>query len=291
MAKNSVKESPRPIENKTTERVIERSNVDKEWVESLIKRIEDIENKREENSKAQLDLTRTELEYLKKDREKLKDEIKRSEETRKELDKRYAETEIRNRRLEKYLAMDETMVDYYKRKRSPWDLVWRSSLFPGWGHRYAREDFVGNTYTTIFLLFIPVGYLIEYQTHAARQIVKDKLIDDVIIRPYSLQSLTGGTVPASFSPTGAFTVKSYIDYNSTMNALDDQERLGQNFYNAAILIYLAQIVHSYFTGVEWAKKEPRDYSNESLKTSRIDFKFKNDPWAGQFTGMGITIKF
>jgi hypothetical protein len=60
---------------------------------------------------------------------------------RKMMDKRLASTEIRIRRLEKYLGMDEAMIDYYQRKRSPWDLVWRSAVFPGWGHRYAREEY------------------------------------------------------------------------------------------------------------------------------------------------------
>ena len=70
---------------------------------------------------------------------------------------------------------------------------------------------------------------------------------------------------------------SFSTYASTVSAIDTQKELAGNFLNAAIGLYLIQLVHSYFTGVEWAKVQPRDYSNEGLlKPTGFNFKSKPD---------------
>ena len=62
-----------------------------------------------------------------------------------------------------------------------------------------------------------------------------------------------------------------------MSAIDSQKHLSHDLLNAAIGLYLIQLAHAYFTGVEWSKVQPRDYSNEGImKSTGFNFKSKAD---------------
>ena len=130
---------------KITEKT-EKVTIDKELTNSVMQKFEDADKRRLQATNSEIDVLKAELEYLKKERERMQKLNQGDEDFKKTMDKRMASLEIRIRRLEKYLGMDESMVDYYQRKRSPWDLVWRSAIFPGWGHSYAREEYAGNAF-------------------------------------------------------------------------------------------------------------------------------------------------
>ncbi|HMV45356.1 MAG TPA: hypothetical protein PKD50_22715, partial [Leptospiraceae bacterium] len=256
------------IVSEKTEKVI----IDKELTDNVIKKFEEADKRRQKATDSELGAFKEELDYLKKEREKLERSDKGNDEFKRTIDKRIASLEIRMRRIEKYLAMDETMVDYYKRERSPWDLVWRSAVFPGWGHRYAKEEYTGNTYSTTILVLLGIGYFIQYQVGAAKDAANTTLYNNAVVRTLQYSSLG---IPANFSNT--FLYSSFATYNSAMSAIDSQSQLSSNFINGAIALYFIQLVHVYFTGVEWAKVQPRDYSSEELlKPSSFNFRSKPD---------------
>ncbi|MCX7998236.1 MAG: hypothetical protein N3A69_04690, partial [Leptospiraceae bacterium] len=129
----------------------EKVTVDRELTNSIMKKFEEADKRREGVVSQELELLREELRLLREERDKYKKLIIEDENYKKDLDKRLAILEIRIRRLERYLAMDETMIEYYQTPRSPWDIVKRNAIFPGWGHRYAREEYTGNAYSTLFI--------------------------------------------------------------------------------------------------------------------------------------------
>ncbi len=250
----------------------EKIIVDKELTNSVMQKFEDADKRRQQATSEEIQVLKDELEYLKKEKEKLIKQNQGDEEFKKMMDKRLASTEIRIRRLEKYLGMDEGMIDYYQRKRSPWDLVWRSAIFPGWGHRYAREDYIGNTYSTSIIVLAALGFLVNYEANAASDTAKTALFNSVVVKNYQYSSLG---IPSNFSNT--FVLNSFASYNTAMSAVDTQKHLSQNFYTAAIGLYLIQLIHAYMTGLEWSKIQPKDYTNEGLlKPTGFNFKSKVD---------------
>lgn len=292
--KNPIKVNPRPIkvttENKSNnrstqisgekiqvnnnEKILEKTEkvtVDKELTNSVMQKFEDADKRRQQSTNSEIQVLKEELEYLKKEKERLQRQNQGDEDFKKIMDKRMAGLEIRIRRLEKYLGMDETMVDYYQRKRSPWDLVWRSAIFPGWGHRYAREDYTGNAYSTTIIVLGVLHYFIKYEAKAAEDAAKVTLYNGAVVKTIQYSSLG---IPSSVSNT--FVLNSYATYNSAMSAVDSQKQLAGNFLNFAIGLYFIQVVHAYFTGVEWAKVQPRDYSNEGL-LKPTGFNLKSNP--------------
>jgi prefoldin subunit 5 len=261
-----------PVMVSDRERITERVSVDKDLTESVMKRFDDADKRRDNQIQSQMDLLREELKYLKEEKERLAKSNQDNEEFRKTLDKRMAGLEIRIRRLERYLGMDETMIEYYQKPRSPWDLVRRSALFPGWGHRYAREEYTGNVYSTTFIILLGLGYFVNYQAESAEKTVKDKFNGDIAVR--ALQSSSIGASDAIATTT---LLSTYNGYQTSMNGVNSQKRLGSILFNGAIVLYGVQLVHAYFTGVDWAKSSPRDYSNESLLKSPVSWNFQMTP--------------
>ena len=209
-------------------------------------------------------LQKEEFEYLKKEKRLRELEKEKEEEQKKVTEKRLAELEIRNKRLERYLEMDETMVDYYASPRSPWQLVYRSALFPGWGQRYAKQDFMGNTFGISIFSLLFLGGLIDYQARQAKTAIEDKLVTEVVINPLTINSLvSSSSLLTTFQTNQA--IKKINAANDAMELADTQITLARRMTQIAIAIYLAQIIHAYIIGVEWAKVKPRDYSDKSLK--------------------------
>ena len=98
------------------------------------------------------------------------------------------------------------------------------------------------------------------------------MFNGVVVKNYQYSSLG---IPATYSNT--FVLNSFASYNSAMSAVDSQRQLSQNLYSAAIGLYLIQLVHAYFTGVEWSKVQSKDYTNEGLlKPTGFNFKSKVD---------------
>lgn len=194
---------------------------------------------------------------------RLEDAKREYDKWRKTVEKREADHEIRLRRLEKYLGMDENMVDYYRRHRSPWDLVWRNALFPGWGHRYARKNYIGNAYTTSIFVLWGLGWFITYQADALQKVADEKLITETIVKPNAYANILGG---GAGSINEILSVSNAADYYNTTSAISSQKKLGVQMINLAAYLYAIQIVHAYFTGLDWARTQPRDYSPSGLQS-------------------------
>lgn len=259
---------------RNSERILEKTEkitVDKELTDKVMQKFEDADKRRAEQTKGEVEALKEEIDYLKKEKDRTKTLNDENEKLKKEMDKRTAGLEIRTRRLEKYLGMDETMVDYYQKPRSPWDLVWRSALFPGWGHRYAREDYTGNTYTSTILILLPIAYFINYQANVAKQAL-DSSLETKIVSTYLQYTSVG--LPVSI--TNASLYRIYGNYETAIVAIDSQKEFSTILFNSAIFIYLFQIGHAYVTGVEWAKTKPRNYSNEELM-KQTGFNFRTIP--------------
>jgi hypothetical protein len=283
-----------PMKGSDRERIVEKSEkvtVDKELTDNVMKKFEDADKRRAEQTKGEVTVLKDEIDYFKKLKDKGDSNEEKNNEFKKGMDKRMAGLEIRTRRLEKYLGMDETMVEYYQKPRSPWDLVWRSALFPGWGHRYAKEEYTGNTYSTTILILLPLYYLINYQSDAAEKAFTSST-QTKLISSYLQYQAVG--IPANLS--NAVLYRTVGNYQTGIDTINSQRELGKIFLNTALLIYLFQIGHAYFTGVEWAKTKPRNYSNEELmKPTGFNFQTKPDTngFAGfrQNTQIGVEYKF
>ena len=128
------------------------------------------------------------------------------------------------------------MVGYFQRKRSPWDLVWRSALFPGWGHRYAREDYTGNSYSTTVPLLLGFGFVFDYVAKSGQTAANDALYNGVVIRSIQYSSLG---ISSTYSNT--FILSSFATHNTSMTAVNSQKELSQNLLNAAVGLYLIQL--------------------------------------------------
>jgi hypothetical protein len=259
------------VVNNNSDRVYEKTEkvtVDKELTNKVMDTFQEADKRRAEQTKEQIQALKEEIEYFKKEKDRTKNINDQNDEFKKQIDKRMSNLEIRTRRLEKYLGMDETMVDYYQRKRSPWDLVWRSALFPGWGHRYAKEEYTGNTYSTTILILLGVGYLINYQAGVAERTLASSTQTKIVSTYLQYQSV--GITPTF---TNASLYRLYGNAETAQETIDSQKNLGSLLFNTALVLYVFQLGHAYFTGVEWAKSKPRDYSNEELmKPVGLNFK-------------------
>ncbi len=250
----------------------ERVTVDKEITDKVMQKFDDADKRRQETTAGEMKALTDELDYLKKERERMQRSNEGDDDYKRKLDMRMAGIEIQVRRLERHLTMDETQAEYFKRKRSPWDLVWRSALFPGWGHRYAREEYTGNAYSASVPLLLGVAFLFDYSAKSAQSSADDALFNGVVVKSIQYSSLG---ISSNYSNT--LVLSSYATYNTSMSAIDSQKQLSHNLLNAAIGLYLIQLAHAYFTGVEWSKVQPRDYSNEGiLKSTGFNFKSKAD---------------
>lgn len=196
-----------------------------------MKKFEEADKRREGVVSQELELLREELRLLREERDKYKKLIIEDENYKKDLDKRLAILEIRIRRLERYLAMDETMIEYYQTPRSPWDIVKRNAIFPGWGHRYAREEYTGNAYSTLFISLLAVGFFIDYQAKSLKGAVQDKFNSDLVIRGYQASALGG--------LGGIFLLSPYATYQNGMSQAARQQGLANIFLTGAIVLYFA----------------------------------------------------
>lgn len=234
-----------------------------------------------ENRQRQID-----IDNLKEERKKLAAMIEKEKESRKLIEKRVGEVEVRNRRLELYLGMDETMIEYYKGGRSRWSIVWRSAVLPGYGQNYAKDEFTSTFFSVTFFTTLGLGAILYYTADQAEEKVRNKLYTDVVINPLVISSSISrnfsdpNVASAAFSST--FTTLSNVNVNkinsanNAIEAIGIQKELGHKLIQIAGIVYLANLVHAYFIGVQWEKTKPRDYSDEEIKKMGWNFDMKYD---------------
>ncbi|MCB1189084.1 MAG: hypothetical protein H7A23_22880 [Leptospiraceae bacterium] len=224
-----------------------------EELQSQIEEEKEDKKARTEFYKEQNELLKKELEYLEMERKKLQEKEAKEKVYKDSVTKELNKQSARTRRLEKFLKMDETQVEYYGRKRSRWDIVKRSAVFPGWGHDYAREEKAGDFYRFTFLTTLLFGGLATLDVESKRDQYKVQRNDKLI---------TNGLLFGSNSSLSGFMLWQPIaSYNKKMEALSLEEKMGNIMLAGTVGIYIIQLTHAYFTGVEWEKTKPRNYSN------------------------------
>ncbi len=118
--------------------------------------------------------------------------------------------------------------------RNRWSLVWRSAVFPGWGHYKSDRKKIGIVYGSLFWSGVILTLIVsdrvgekksEYENSARIGQISDyALIREMIVHEKRSEYK-----------------KSIDDY--------------QNLTMGTVLVYLIQLTHSYFTGIDWEKEE------------------------------------
>lgn len=187
-----------------------------------------------------------------------------AEEVEVRLERRIAQLEERLKDAEYFLELNTDWKDYYGIKRNKWDIVWRSALIPGWGHSYAKNNFIGNVYFTTFF-FSTIAYLAAGSAQrTAESTLNTKTTDLFLIRPLLYSAVlaqTTSTGVSTFSSTQVTLINTYNDfqrlndYRKLKNAVHSAETNQKTALNLVAGIYLIQLVHAYFTGKTWASRE------------------------------------
>lgn len=118
--------------------------------------------------------------------------------------------------------------------RTRWNLVWRSAVFPGWGHYKADRKKIGIVYVSFFwfgamLTLIASDRIEEKKTEYENSARIGQFSDYALIREMIVHEKRS-------------------EYKKS---IDDY----QNLAMGTVLVYLIQLAHSYFTGIDWEKEE------------------------------------
>jgi hypothetical protein len=177
----------------------------------------------------------------------------------------------RTRRMEKFLDVDPDIEDYYSKPRSMWSIVWRSALVPGWGLTYGRDSGLGSVYTSLFIVTALGGAGYKASLNSLEKSIDDKLINDLIIKPYLL-SIVAASSTSSTATTSSSDLKNFQnnyntpikirDYLKSKNDFEHQVANSNKVLAAAAGIYALQLIHSAIYGYFWAKRTPRKFSEE-----------------------------
>ncbi|EMF80466.1 hypothetical protein LEP1GSC188_5181 [Leptospira weilii serovar Topaz str. LT2116] len=118
------------------------------------------------------------------------------------------------------------------RTRSRWDLVWRSAVFPGWGHYTINRKKIGIFYGALFWGGIVLTVLSTEEIERKKSEYKDAaLIGQISENLLLREAILNGR------------------RSEYKKSLDEYE----NIVIGTVLIYFIQLTHSYFTGVNWEK--------------------------------------
>lgn len=227
---------------------------------------------KEEYFKRQMDFLEEELRYLRQEREKLKTRRVLNLKFRRSIERKIANLEQRNKRLEKLFRDEQHRLDAFRKSGSPWELVWRSTLLPGWGHRYVGEDIIGDSYAASILVFLVSGFGLKYDARLGKQYLDEKLTNDVVVRPILFNSFTSSTSVNNILSILAF--QSYYSYNNDSSNVRAEKRLGNNLIGVGVGLYFLQIAHAYITGYNIKKQKVKSESRgwniyfHSLNTDR-----------------------
>lgn len=113
-------------------------------------------------------------------------------------------------------------------------MVWRSAVFPGWGHYKADRKKIGIVYVSFFwfgamLTLIASDRIEEKKTEYENSARIGQFSDYALIREMIVHEKRS-------------------EYKKS---IDDY----QNLAMGTVLVYLIQLAHSYFTGIDWEKEE------------------------------------
>ncbi|MCB1325635.1 MAG: hypothetical protein KDK35_10430 [Leptospiraceae bacterium] len=124
--------------------------------------------------------------------------------------------------------------------RSPFDLVWRSAVFPGWGHVHAGQSTTGIVYGALFWSAAILA-AVEYGAVADAKAA------------YEQESTNAFLVVAAVGQSGGTGLLLY-SLSANNAAFDSYSREASRFAvsaGALALVYAFQLAHAYYSGVDW----------------------------------------
>ncbi|MCE9500307.1 MAG: hypothetical protein K8R21_07405, partial [Leptospira sp.] len=159
---------------------------------------------------------------LEKELEKLNlEKTQTAPRTDEELREKISQLEKRIQDMEKFVEMKSDWKEYYTRKRSPLDLIWRSAIIPGWGQIYAKEGFPGGLYTTLFIMGIVAGEGLSVAHDNANQALQKKIFNTFVTQPVVLNSILTGPAASVSGTSSLIFYQTYTNYNSVLHAMHD----------------------------------------------------------------------
>ena len=255
-SQNEITNSPElaGIEQKL-DKMIQQKEIDLEL------RKEELSIKKSENDrfdtllKREEEILSEEKALLKENRYILQEELEKERKERALLEKRVTELELKNRRLEMFLSMDEGEVAYYSQKRDSMDIVKRSMIFPGWGQRYAKDEFSGNAFSVTFLTTFSLGLLSYTSGKYSESNIREETSTTLSQNAFLLSQ-----VSSTNSSLSGYAL--YSSYQKGESKLDDpllRQQFGKTLLITSILVYGANLLHAYYLGNDWAKITPKNY--------------------------------
>lgn len=118
--------------------------------------------------------------------------------------------------------------------RTRWNLVWRSAVFPGWGHYKADRKKIGIVYVSFFWF----GAMLTLIASDRIEEKKNEYENSARIGQFSDYALIREMIV-------------HEKRSEYKKSIDDY----QNLAIGTALVYLIQLTHSYFTGIDWEKEE------------------------------------
>jgi hypothetical protein len=204
------------------------------------------------------------------------------------LEEEIKDLKTRTRRMERFLEIDPDLEEYYSKPRTPWSIIWRSALIPGWGLSYGRSSF-GTVYTSLFFISALGVAGIRESVNTLEEKFTDKIINDYVLQPFFVRQAVANTTQTSSTSTSSFdnllnlnsNIKLYNLYKLQRD-IEDQEKATDNLVNGVAGLYALQLFHSAVYSYFWAKKVPDKFDSKTETTSfRIQITPRVNPLTTQ----------
>ncbi|MCZ8157403.1 MAG: hypothetical protein O9264_14860 [Leptospira sp.] len=218
--------------------------------------------------------------------EKNKVPVGESEETMLSYKRRIGDLEIKVKEMEDFLGRQTDWRRYYEAPRSPWDIVQRSIILPGWGHIYAKEETIGTAYTSLFFTSLALYLGSKEAIRIEKNNITSDAVDLTLIQPILQQTLISITPASSQEVVTSFlNFRSYDKINNLQKDSANLNRLSEvsnHLEQFTLVLYFGQLVHSYFTGRSWANLN-QIKAVESSEPVSFHFKTYRDAYGMQQT--------
>ncbi|MCC5813447.1 MAG: hypothetical protein JJT78_01710 [Leptospira sp.] len=191
--------------------------------------------------------------------------------------KRLAEEKKREKEKKDTSTADESIAIG---DRSRWDIVWRSAVLPSWGMFHAERNVTGSIYSGLFWGTLLYSFQLRNEATSAKSGYDQATLLYQATRP-DLSSFIG---PGGIDSTG-FLIQDQV-FSQYVGDAKSQFKAKTNQYNGALglsaLLYIIQLSHSYFVGVDW---------EEGLGDSARGGFDMNSFWESNGVGMELRSQF
>ena len=186
------------------------------------------------------------------------------------LEEEIKDIKSRTRRMERFLEIDPDMEEYYSKPRTPWSILWRSALIPGWGLSYGRSSF-GTVYTSLFFISAMGVAGIKQSVNTLEEKFTDKIINDYVLQPFFVRQAIANTTQTTTSTSNS-SIENLLTLNSNIKLynlyklqrdIDEQDKATDNLVAGVAGLYAFQLLHSAVYSYFWAKKIPEKFDSKT----------------------------